>query len=342
MAHRMKAYEIGPQDGLSGLRLVDRVAAIRGPGEILVKPCLACLNHRDLLILKGQYGALRPEARIPLSDGVGEIMALGEGSTGLAIGDRIIAPHFATWLDGSFSPSVFGADIGASADGWLAEQLALPASAAIKLPASISDRSAATLAAAGTTVWHALVSFGQIKPGDTVLTLGTGGVSIFALQIAKALGARVAITSSNDDKLASCRALGADITINYRAAPDWAGALIAQTDGKGADIIIETAGYENLGQSIAAAAVNGRIALIGALAGQPGASLPNFGGIIGKNLVLKGITSGSRAMLCDLVNLVATSGLEPVVDRVFPFDDAALAYAHLEGGGHLGKVMISV
>lgn len=338
----MKAYQIGKQDGLSSLTLVERDLPVAARGEILVQPRFACLNHRDLLTLRGSYGPRKDETRIPLSDGVGEVVSVGDGVDNFAVGDRVISPHFIGWIDSDFSPEIFANDLGISADGWLAERIKLPASAAIRLPDEVSDKQAATLASAGTTVWHALVVFGGIKPGDLLLTLGTGGVSILALQIAKALGAKVAITSSSDDKLEMARKLGADYSVNYRTTIDWPEALSEQTGGRGADIIVETAGFATLGQSIAAAAHNGRLALIGGLAGQAGDSPPTFFGIIGKNLILKGITSGSRAMLSDLLDLVAKTGMVPVVDHVFPFEEAHDAYAYLDRSGHLGKVMISV
>jgi NADPH:quinone reductase-like Zn-dependent oxidoreductase len=277
---------------------------------------------------------------VPVSDGVGEVVALGAGVQELALGDRAISPHFVNWPDGEFNPSMFQADLGISQDGWLAEYLLAPASALVKVPAALSDAQAAPLCAAGLTAWNALVVFGQIRAGDLVLALGTGGVSIFALQIARMHGARVAITSSSDEKLAQARALGADITVNYRRHPDWAAELLRETGGRGADLVIETGGQATLGASIAAAAPNGRIALIGALAGGGAPPLANFSTIIGKNLRLGGITSGSRRMLARLVDAAATNGLQPVINRSFAFDEAAQAYAYLNAAEHLGKVAI--
>jgi len=198
----------------------------------------------------------------------------------------------------------------------------------------------APLCAAGLTAWNALVEVSRVKAGDLVLALGTGGVSIFALQIAKMQGARVAITSSSDEKLAAARTLGADITINYKTHPDWAAELLRLNGGQGADIVVETGGLATLSASIAAAAPNARIALIGALAGAEQTSLPNFSTILGKNLTLTGITAGSRAMLQRLVRAVAANGLKPVINKQFDFDQAAQAYAYLQSGDHLGKVMI--
>lgn len=338
----MKAYKIGAQAGLESLALADVPDPVAGPGEVVVRVNAVCLNHRDLLILSGSYGPRKPEGRIPASDGIGEVIGFGAGVSGVSIGDRVTAPHFASWLDGAFSPAIFAADLGVSCNGWLAEQIVLPAAAVVKVADTLSDEQIVPLPAAGVTAWHALVEVGRVKAGDLVLALGTGGVSILALQIAKLKGARVAITSSGDEKLSLARQLGADITINYRTHPDWAAALMEATGGGGADIIVETGGQATLGQSLAAAAPNGRIAVIGALAGVPSQGLANFQAIIGKNLTIKGITSGSRAMLADLIHAVELGGMQPVIDKVYSFDDAPAAYAYLKTGAHMGKIMIRV
>jgi NADPH:quinone reductase-like Zn-dependent oxidoreductase len=338
----MKAYEIGAQNGLESLRLVERPNLTPGAGQALLRVRVACLNHRDLLVLSGAYGARRPETRVPASDGVGEVVAVGDGVAGVKIGDRATCAHFVTWSGGAFAMSAFAHDLGITHDGWLAEEILIPAAALVRIPDGVSDEQAAPLPAAGVTAWNALVEFAKIRAGETVLLLGTGGVSILALQIARLCGARVAITSSSDQKLAAARNLGAEITINYRTTPDWAAALMAATAGAGADIVVETGGFATLSQSLAAAAVNGRIALIGALAGPPSASLPNFSTIIGKNLTLHGITEGSRAMLAALLRAVEQGGMTPVIDRVFPFEHTDEAYAYLKSGEHLGKIMIRV
>ncbi|MFG6441565.1 NAD(P)-dependent alcohol dehydrogenase [Roseateles sp. LKC17W] len=341
----MKVYEIGTQQGLSSLRAAERPALQPGPGQVVLRVRAVCLNHRDLLMLQGTYGPRRPETRIPVSDGVGEVISLGDGVQGLSLGERVTCPHFATWLDGEFHPRWFAEDLGISRDGWLAEQIVVPADALVKVPDSMTDTQAAALPAAALTAWNALVEVGRIKAGDLVLALGTGGVAMLALQLAKLHGARVAITSSSDDKLATARELGADFTINYRSHPDWAAELLRQTGGDGADIVAETGGLATLATSIAAAAPNGRLALIGALAASPadGAlQLQNLFGIVGKNLTLRGITAGNRRMLQAMVRAVAAAGMKPLIDREFAFDDAAAAYAHLKTGSHLGKVLLRV
>ncbi|MCW1401866.1 NAD(P)-dependent alcohol dehydrogenase [Novosphingobium sp. MW5] len=334
----MKAYEIGAQDGISALTEVTRPDPVAGPGEAVLKVRLIGLNNRDVQVIEGRYGAKKASERVPLSEGVGEVVALGEGATGIAVGDRAVFAHFATWIDGAFAMSAFGHDVGITHDGWLAEYVKVPASALVRVPESLSDEQAAPLASAAVTAWNAVVAVGQVKPGDLVLALGTGGVAIWTLQIAKAHGAQVAITSSSDEKLELARKLGADFTVNYAEHPDWAGELLRQTGGRGADIIAETGGQGTLPLSINAAAANGRIVLIAV--GSAEGPLPNYGGIIGKNLVIKGITEGSRAMLAGLVDCIAANDIQPVIDRTFGFDEARDAYAYLKSGGHVGKVLI--
>jgi NADPH:quinone reductase-like Zn-dependent oxidoreductase len=338
----MKCFELGDQTGIGGLRATTRPDPEPGPGQALLRVRAVCLNHRDLLIASGKYGPRKPENRIPVSDGVGDVIALGDGVSSVAIGDRVVCGHFVSWLGGAFAPSVFAQDLGVNLDGWLAEKIVVPAAALVRVPDSLPDSHAAPLCAAGLTAWNGLVEVGGVKAGDLVLLLGTGGVSILALQFAKLHGARVAITSSSDDKLARARALGADILINYRAKPDWAAALLAETGGVGADIILETGGLATLTHSIAAAGANARIVLIGALAGMPVAVPPNFSSIVGKNLVLRGITAGSRAMLADLVRGVAGNGVAPMIGARFSFADVPAAYAALHAGAVFGKVLITM
>lgn len=338
----MKAYQIGNQDGLDGLTPVERPVPSPGPGEAVLKVRYASLNHRDMLVLKGQYGPRKAETRVPLSEGVGEVIALGDGSSGIAQGDRVVFAHFATWLAGDFTLAAFATDIGITRDGWLAEQVVVPAAALVKLPESVSDEAAATFASSTLTAWNAVVEVGKVKAGDTVLALGTGGVSLAAMRIAKASGAQVAITSSSDDKLVRARELGVDIAINYRTTPDWPQALMDATGGGGADIVVETGGQATLSQSIAAAAANGRIVIIGALAGSASQGLPNYGSIIGKNLTLKGIAEGSREMLARLVKAAAVNDIATPIERIFAFDDALAAYRHLESGKGFGKVLIEL
>jgi NADPH:quinone reductase-like Zn-dependent oxidoreductase len=334
----MKAWEIGNQTGLDSLRMVERDDPIAGHGQAVVAIRACALNHRDLMIMRNRYGGPKPETRIPLSDAAGEVISVGEGVTHVAPGDRVCATHFTGWTDGAFDPAYFGHDLGNSADGLLAERVALPAACLVKLPDNLSDRAAATIPVAGATVWSCVHRLGQIKAGDTVLMLGTGGVSIYALQIAKMNGARAVITSSSNDKLERVRALGADVTINYRTNPNWDQAVLDEAGG--ADIVVETGGIGTLGQSLNACRPNARVGLIGALAGR--AEQPSLGPLLLRNLVLKGITSGSRTMLEEFVAAVEVNGFDPVIDRVFDFDDARAAYEYLDSGSHIGKIVIQL
>lgn len=337
----MKLYQIGEQNGLDALTMAERAAPMIGDTDLLIAPQLVALNNRDLQIINGTYGAKKASTRIPLSEGVGEVVAVGAQVTDFAVGDRVVSGHFLNWTGGAFGYHAFADDLGVSRDGWLADQMVLPAAAAVPVPATLSDEQAATLAAAGLTAWNALVEVGQVKAGDMVLCLGTGGVAMAALKIARAKGARVAITSSSDEKLAKARQLGAEITINYAENPDWAAELMAQTGGAGANIVVETGGQGTLGQSIAAAAVNGRIVIIGVTVGV-GTTLDNYGTIIGKNLTLRGIANGSRAMLVDYANLVAEQNIQPEIEKIFDFAQAKEAYRHLASADHMGKVLVRI
>ena len=339
----MRCWEIGPCAGIGGLRQRERSDPQPGPGEVVVKVTAAGLNYRDLMVLDGRYGANLPEARVPLSDGVGVVRALGKGVRGIAPGQRVIAPHFTSWRDGPFSLAQFASDLGVTADGWLADAVVIPADALIAVPDAVSDASAAALAVAGATVWHAMIAFGEAGPGKLVLAQGTGGVSMIALKLAKAIGAQFAITSSSQAKLERCRALGADFAIDYRARPDWAAALLETSGGRGVDVVVDTLGFPAMGETVASCAVEARIGTVGALSGTPAAqAFASQGAMIARNLTIKGIASGSRAMLAAALETIAQHRIEIVIDRRFAFDDAPAAYRHLVSGAHLGKVLIEV
>ena len=334
----MKAWEIGDQSGIDSLRLAERDDPVAGHGQVVVAVKACSLNHRDLNIMIGRYGGPKPETRIPLSDMAGEVIATGEGVANFKPGDKVGATHFTDWIDGDWAPEYFGHDLGVTIDGVLAERVVVPAHCLYKLPGNLSMEQAATLPVAGATVWSCVQTLGQIRAGETVLMLGTGGVSLFGLQIAKMNGARTAITSSSDKKLERMRALGADVTVNYRSNPEWDKEILEKTGG--IDIVVETGGSGTLGQSIACCGPNGRIGLIGALAS--GGEQPSLGGLLLKNLTLKGITSGSRATMEDLVAAIEVNGFDPIVDRVFDFDEARQAYDYLDGASHIGKVVIRI
>lgn len=336
----MKAYHIGAQNGVDALVPTTRPEPVAGFGEVLVAPRLVSLISRDVQVLRGTYGPRQAETRIPLSEGVGEAVAIGRGVTEVVVGDRVVCGHFTNWLDGAFRSDVFAHDIGITHDGWLAERVVLPAAALIRVPDALADADVAGLASAGLTAWNALAEVCRVEAGDTVLCLGTGNVSLAALKIAKIRGARVAVTSSQDAKLEKARMHGADITVNYRTSPDWAAEVVAQTDGKGANIVIETGGVDTLGQSIAAAADNARIVIVGVSPGM-GPAIPDYLSLILKNITIRGIANGSRAMFADLLDTMVANGMTTVVDRSFGFDEAPDAVRYFAAADHFGKVMIA-
>lgn len=336
----MKAYQIGEQSGLQSLTATNRPEPVAGPGQVVIAPRLISLISRDVQILRGIYGPRQSNDRIPMSEGVGTVLSVGDGVTNVAPGDRVVCGHFAGWLDGTFQTAVFSHDIGVTHDGWLAEQVLLPSDALIRVSDHLADTSVAGLASVGLTAWNALTEVAKVKPGELVLCLGTGSVSLFSLKLAKALGAQVAITSSSDDKLAFAREMGAEMLVNYRTHPEWAEELMRQTDGRGADIIIETGGQDTLGQSIAAAAANARIVVIGV---TPGTSspIPDYPSLILRNISIRGIANGNRAMFADLLDAIEKYGIDVPIDQTFQFDNAQEAFAYYAAGKHIGRVQIS-
>jgi NADPH:quinone reductase-like Zn-dependent oxidoreductase len=320
------------------LRLTDRPEPKAGPGQAVVRIKANSLNYRDVMVLNGWYGPAKPETLIPLSDGAGEVVAVGEGVNRVKPGDRVAIGFFSRWVDGPWGPQYFGSDLGGGADGTLAEMGAFPAEALVKLPDAWSFEDGACLPCAGVTAWNAIIAAGKATAGSTVLLIGTGGVSIFGVQIAKAIGAKSVITSSSDDKLARAKKIGADAGVNYKTNADWPKAVLEATGGKGADVVVETAGPGNLEKSFAAAAFNGCIGLIGSLDQAKGAI--NTMGLVGKNLNVRGITVGSRKMMEDLLAAMVKSNQKPVIDKVIAFKDAAAAYTHMLGQSHVGKIVI--
>lgn len=335
----MKVYEVGTQKGIDSLRTAERDESTASAGQAVVKFHANSLNYRDYMILN-EYMGPKPETLIPVSDGAGEVVAVGDGVSNVSVGDRVCVSFFSAWMDGPFGPQYFGSDLGGGTDGTLAEMGAFPADALVKLPDAWSYAEGACLPCAGVTAWNAIVEAGRVQKGDTVLLLGTGGVSIFGVQIATAMGASSVITSSSNDKLAKAKALGATHGVNYKTSDTWAKAVLEVTGGKGADIVVETGGPGSLEGSFEAAAFNGRIGLIGGLAGQAEGPL-NTMPLVGKNLNLRGITVGSTKMLQDLADTMAAKGMKPVIDKEFGFDDAADAFRHMESQAHLGKIVIT-
>lgn len=338
---RQQVWQLGSeQRGPASLERVSRTLDAPASGEAVVQVRAAALNNRDLQLLRQAYGPVQPAERIPVGDGAGEVVAVGAGVEGVSPGLRVTAPHFVGWLDGAYRPEAFAADLGITRDGWLAEYITLPAAALVPVPENMSFEEAAALGAAGITAWRVLVEFAGLRAGDTVLALGTGGVATLGLQITRMHGARVAITSSSDDKLAVARELGAEITANYRNEPDWDRAVLEATGGRGVDIVLETVGFGTLPQSLRCCAPNGRIGVLGSL--DPGGDrVPNLSTMLLRNLRVEGVTSGSRRMLAELLQACAVNGIRPHIDRRFGFDEAREALEYLAGGEHVGKVVIS-
>jgi NADPH:quinone reductase-like Zn-dependent oxidoreductase len=337
----MRAYELKQPTGIEGIVLnAERPTPKAGHGEIAIRVRAASLNYRDLVVAKGSYrGVLKPSL-IPLSDGAGEVVEVGPGVSRFKPGDRVAGAFFPDWQAGTVSAERTARALGGgSLDGMLAEFVALPETGAIHIPAHLSFEQAATLPCAGVTAWNAVVETARVRAGETVLLLGTGGVSLFALQFAKLHGARVILTSSSNDKLARAKALGADDVINYRDTPDWDKAVTALTGGRGADLVVEVGGPGTLERSIRSARVGGTVAVIGVLSGT-GQIDPRP--LISRSVRLQGIYVGSLDMFAAMNAAADKAMLAPMVDRVFPFDQARDAYAHLASAGHFGKVVIAV
>jgi NADPH:quinone reductase-like Zn-dependent oxidoreductase len=331
-----RVWRIGSPPGIGNLQLTRRDTPEPGPGEALVRVVASSINARDRGIVAGIFAIGSRKTSIPLSEGAGEVVAVGPGVTGIAVGDRVVCGHFPDWVDGRWNPAVYERDVGNTLDGWLTEYAVLPASGLVRLPSAVSYETAATLASSGVTAWHALYEVARLRPGQTVLTLGTGGVSTIGLQLAKASGARVVVTSSRDDKLARMQALGADVTVNYRAEPDWGRRVMALTGG--VDVVLENVGRPTLDQSMEACAPGATLVMIGT--GPLPQQLPKMPGFYQKNLMLKAISNGSVRMFGDLLTGLATAGIEAVIEKTYAFEDAIAAFREMEAGDHVGKVLI--
>jgi NADPH:quinone reductase-like Zn-dependent oxidoreductase len=334
----MEVWELKEAFGPEHLQKGERVEPKPGPNQVLVEMRAASLNYRDTLVIRGGYGPRVKVPLVPVSDGAGVVAAVGEGVGRVRVGDRVAPVLFQSWIGGPPTPEKFHATLGGPLDGVLSRHMCLNEQGISRVPGHLSDEEAACLPCAALTAWSALITQGRIGPGDTVLVQGTGGVALFAMQFAKMAGARVIITSSRDDKLARARQLGADETINYRTTPEWDKATKDLTAGEGCDHVVELGGAGTLERSIRATRIGGTISLIGVLSGAKAeASLPL---VVMRNLRLQGVTVGSRDGFEDMCRAIGRHGLKPVVDRVFDFDDVPAAFAHLEGGHHMGKVCI--
>jgi NADPH:quinone reductase-like Zn-dependent oxidoreductase len=340
---RMRVWQLGEQRSFDTLTKVERPIPVPGPGEALIRVRFAGIAARDQGIVMQMFPVPpgpRPATRIPLSEGSGDVIAVGTGESRIRPGDRVTGCHWADWISGPWSQDNYAADVGNTIDGWLGEYVLMPARCLAKLSDAVSYEHAATLAGSGVTVWHALHEVARVRCDDIVLTLGTGGVSSFGVLLAKAAGARVVVTSSSDDKLAAMRALGADVTVNYRSNPQWGREVVEKTGGRGASVVLENVGPGTLDQSMAACAVNARIVMIGT--GRPPPNPPNLYGMYLKNLSLKAISAGSRNMLENLLSALAHTDVKPVVSKIVPFDNAIDAWREIRDGDHVGKILIQV
>jgi NADPH:quinone reductase-like Zn-dependent oxidoreductase len=333
----MKAIALRSPAGLDRLELIDMPdPGPPGPGEIRVRLHASSLNYHDYLVASGRIRTA--DGRVPMSDGAGVVEAVGEGVTEFTVGDQVISRFFPEWHDGPPTVGDFSTVPGDGVDGYAREAAVRPATSFTRAPRSLSHAEAATLPTAGLTAWRALVVDGGLKAGDVVLALGTGGVSIFALQIAKMMGATVIATSSSDEKLERVRAMGADLTINYRQHDDWGARARDWSGGRGVDHVIEVGGPGTLAQSIAAVRVGGHISLIGVLTGL-GGEVPTAA-LMAKQARLQGLIVGNRRHQVELVRAIDATGLRPVIDRSFALVEIADAFRHEESGAHFGKISL--
>lgn len=333
----MRAMTVNSPASLDSLKLADLPApGTPGPGEIAVRIHANSLNFHDYLVVAGMIPV--PDGRIPMSDGAGVVTAVGEGVTAFSEGDAVISTFFTDWLAGPMPSLGFASTPGEGIDGYARETVVAPADWFTAAPKGYSHAQAATLPCAAVTAWRALVTNGRVAPGQTVLVQGSGGVSLFALQFAKAMGATVVATSSSDAKLERLKAMGADHVINYKTTPEWGQAAFALTGG--VDHVVEVGGPGTLPQSIAAIGIGGHIALIGVLTGFSG-EVPTVE-LMTKLGRIEGITVGSKRDQLDMIAAIDAIGLQPVIDRSFPLEDLAAAFRHQESGSHFGKIVVDI
>jgi NADPH:quinone reductase-like Zn-dependent oxidoreductase len=337
----MRAYQL-PKGGagLDALTEVDRPMPKPLHRQVLVKVIACSLNFRDLGIVRGSYRAPVRENLVPLSDGAGEVVEVGPGVTRAKTGDKVAGCFFQRWAGGEPGPHVHGSALGGSIDGMLAEYVVLEEEGVVKIPGHLSIEEGATLPCAAVTAWEAMINHAKLVAGQTVLLQGTGGVSIFALQLAHAMGITAIITSSSDEKLERARALGAACGINYKTTPEWDKAAIAFNSGRGVDQVLEVGGADTLTLSFGAIRVGGKVSIIGGLSG--GARELNPGLIFSKRANVQGISVGSMQTFETMNAAIAANKIKPVIDRAFGFDDVHAAYRHLEAGAHFGKIVIRV
>lgn len=338
----MQAYQIKAGQQIAGLELVQHSIPSLAAHDVHIRVHAVSLNYRDLMIAEGTYlrTGTGDASVIPCSDGAGEVMAIGSAVSRFSVGDRVAASFFPEWIQGEPTLENTGHALGGTRDGMLAEEVVLHEDALVAIPEHLSYVEASTIPCAGVTAWNALFVEGNPKPGDSVLLLGTGGVSVWALQLAKAAGLCAIMTSSSDKKLDCARERGADAAINYKTTPEWQEEVLRLTGGRGVDLVLEVGGQGTLSRSIASARMGGTVAIIGGLSGFGGKLDPLA--LIGGAKRLSGIFVGSRRMFEDLNQFLIVAEIHPVVDRVFHFQQATDAYNYLKSSGHFGKVVINV
>ncbi len=334
----MYAWRMVSGEGIDALEQVELPDRDPGPGEVLVRMKANSINFRDYSIVSDPVRRGIALPRIPNSDGAGEVVAIGPGVREVAVGHRVAGCFFQDWTDGECSSQVMQTAMGGAIDGVLAQQVVLAEHGVVRLPDAMSYAEGATLPCAALTAWRAVVEEGRVKPGDTVLLLGTGGVSIFALQFATRMGARCIVTSSNIDKLTRAKALGAWRTINYRDRPDWEADVMELTGGRGVDLVVEVGGAGTIARSVAATRVSGRIVLIGVLSSGSFDPTP----IMRKSITMTGIYVGSQRMFKEMVKAIDVWALKPVIDQRVPFSEAPTAYWAMAEARHFGKIVIEI
>ena len=335
----MRAWQIVSGGGVDALSLAEVETPEPGPGEVRVRMRANSINYRDLTTIEDPVSRGLPFPTVPDSDGAGEVSAIGTGVEGVAVGDRVTSCFFSDWEAGECSPTAMGSALGGARQGVLAEEVILPARGVIAMPEHMSFEQAACLPCAALTAWHALTQPRPVVAGDTVLLLGTGGVSVIAQQFCAVMGARTIVTSSSDEKLERMRALGAGETVNYRTHPDWEHEVLRLCPG-GVDRVVEVGGPGTLQKSIEAVRVGGTIGLIGILTGVAGQVSPTA--IMRKSVTLRGIYVGPRAMFAEMNRAVSAHRLEPVIDQTFVFEDAPAAYHAMRAARHFGKLVIRI
>lgn len=328
-------------NGIDSLTLKDLSDPQPQAHEVVVRIKAAALNYRDLLVVKGVEGWKPLTERIPVSDGVGEVIALGENVSRFQLGDRVIGIFLPKWLDGELTADKYVQPLGGpTANGILAETVVFSEQALVKAPESLTDIKASTLPVAGLTAWHAIARRSRVQAGETVLFQGTGGVSLFAIQLVHALGGKAIVTSSSDAKLSKVKSLGAEETINYRSHSEWEQKVLELTEGRGVDHVIEVVGGGNLNRSLQTVKISGTISFIGLLAGLS-APIQTYQ-FVNKNVQIHGIETGSREMLEELIHFVGSKQIEPIIDKTFPFEKAPEALRYLESARHFGKIVLTL